>query len=70
MTQDELPGTDEEYVTLGQAADMLGVTRRRIWLMLKGDELHAFTNPVDRREKLIAYSEVKRLARFAKKAVA
>lgn len=56
---------EPEYLNIQQAADALGVTRRRIWAMVKDGQLPAIQNPLDRREKLIARVDVERLAKFA-----
>lgn len=55
---------ESEYLNIQQAADALGVTRRRIWAMVKEGQLPAIQNPLDRREKLVARSHVDRLAKF------
>lgn len=61
---------EPQYVTIQGAAAALGVTRRRVWQMVKNGDLEARTNPLDRREKLIPQSEIDRLAPFTKKAAA
>lgn len=63
---------EPEYMTVQAAAELLGVTRRRLWDLIRAGQLEAVQNPLDRREKLIPREEVDRLARFAniKKAVA
>lgn len=61
---------EAEYVTIQGAAAALGVTRRRIWQMVKSGDIEARTNPLDRREKLIPQSEIDRLVPFTKKAAA
>lgn len=61
---------EAEYVTVNGAAELLGTTRRRVWAMLKEGQLHAVTNPIDRREKLIPRVEVEELARYTKKSAA
>jgi len=69
-----MPNSDQtpDYYTVQEAAEALGVTRYRIWTMLKRGELEAMTSPIDRRVKLIERSEIERLSRFvkSKKAVA
>ncbi len=64
---------DREYLNIQEAAGELGITRRRLWQMVKDGQIEAVTNPLDRREKLIARSEVERFRPFirpAKKEVA
>ncbi len=59
-----------DYVNIQQAADLLGVNRRRIRELIKAGELQSLTNPLDRRETLIPRSDIIRLESFTKKAVA
>ena len=56
-----------DYLNIQEAADALGVTRRRIWKMVKDGEIEAIGNPLDRREKLIPRKEVERLAQFVRR---
>ena len=58
---------DRPYLNIHQAADALGVSRRRIWQMVKAGELESVPNPLDRRESLIPHAELERLASFAKR---
>jgi len=59
-----------DYVNIQQAADLLGVNRRRIRELIKAGEIQSLTNPLDRRETLIPRSDITRLESFTKKAVA
>lgn len=59
-----------EYVNIAEAAEMLGVNRRRVWQMIRDGQLEAIVNPVDRRERIIPRSQVEELMRFAKKGAA
>lgn len=62
---------ESEYLNITETAVALGVNRRRVWQMVRADELESLQNPLDRRETLIPRTEVDRLAKFArKKAVA
>lgn len=54
-----------QYVTVQTAADMLGVSRRRIWDLIRQGSIEAIQNPLDKREKLIPQSEVDRFMQFA-----
>ena len=45
-----------------QAADALGVPRRRISELIKRGELHTETNPLDQRSRLIPETEIEKLA--------
>ena len=57
---------DEAYLNIHETAEVLGVTRRRIWHMVKVGELHAISSPLDRREKLISRAQVDQLAKFSR----
>jgi excisionase family DNA binding protein len=63
---------DVEYLTVQEAAERLGVSRRRIWDLIREGKIDAIQNPLDRREKMIAGSELDAFMKFArpKKAVA
>jgi hypothetical protein len=54
---------EQKRLTIQQAADELGVPRRRIWDLISRGELTAETNPLDRRSKLIEASELAHLRR-------
>jgi len=57
---------DVEYITVQGAAEELGVSRRRIWDLIREGKITAIQNPLDRREKLIARPEIAALERFAR----
>jgi excisionase family DNA binding protein len=64
---------DPEYLTINQAADRLGVDRRRIRALIAAGSLKTVANPLDRRAKLLRREDVDQLAlypRAPKKAVA
>ena len=52
-----------EYVTVAEARDMLGVTKRRIAEMIEDGTLPSEPNPFDKRSKLIKRSDVEELLR-------
>jgi excisionase family DNA binding protein len=54
------------YVNIGEAAEILGTTRRTVYTMIKTGKLEAIQNPIDSREKLISRADIERLARFAR----
>jgi hypothetical protein len=58
---------EPKYLTIQAAADTLATNRRRIWQMIRDGELHATTNPLDRREKLLLRTEVEKLSEFAQR---
>jgi hypothetical protein len=49
-------------MSVQQAADALGVPRRRIWQLIKQGMIPTEPNPLDRRSKLISASEIERLS--------
>ncbi len=49
---------DNEYLTLGEAADYSRVSRVTIWRMVKEGRLPAYQNPRDRRVKLVKRAEL------------
>jgi len=51
-----------EYVTMQEAADMLGVSRFQMAAVVKRLKLKVFETPADRRRKLLLREEVQRLA--------
>ncbi len=59
-----------KHYTVTAAAEALGVTRFRIWDLIKRGELTYTVNPLDRRSKLIAGVDVARLQEFNTKKLA
>lgn len=53
----------DDYVTVREAAQSLGVNRRTIWRLIRQGRLRAFPNPIDHRAKLIRREDVQKLAR-------
>jgi excisionase family DNA binding protein len=53
----------DEYLSIQDAARLLGVSRRHIWQLVKRGELPATVNPVDRRSKLIPIRALRALRR-------
>lgn len=52
-----------ETVTVSQAARLLGVSRSKIWALLREGTLQAQPNPLDKRQKLISLSALRELRR-------
>ena len=44
---------DDEYVTMREAQEILGVSNFTVWQMVKDGRLTAFRSDVDRRKKLV-----------------
>lgn len=53
-----------EYVTLGEAAERLGVDRYRLRVLMQRNGIKPVENPLDLRERLIAAADVERLERI------
>lgn len=51
----------DEYMTLTEAADYLKVNRNRLWLLVKAGQITAFSDPLDRRKKLVRKQDVELL---------
>jgi hypothetical protein len=49
-------------ITIGQARDMLGVSRTTMARLVKEGRFTLYLNPLDRRQKLVDIAEVRRLA--------
>jgi hypothetical protein len=53
----------ERQVNLTTAAAMLGVSRTKLWTMVRGGEIQSSPDPIDRRQRLIPLGEIERLLR-------
>jgi excisionase family DNA binding protein len=53
----------EEFMSLQEAADALGVSRFTLWRLIRDEQLAAYQLPADRRRKLVKRSEVEALKR-------
>ncbi len=49
---------DPEYLSLQAAADLIGVSRFKLWRLVKDGRLDTFASERDRREKLVKRSDV------------
>lgn len=52
----------ENYVTVQEAAERLGVSRQKVWRLIADGTLPAHADVLDRRQKLIATADLDRLA--------
>ena len=50
-----------EMLTVGEAAEYLGVSRTKVWTMVKEGVLMAAQNPLDKREHLIPLHDLQQL---------
>ncbi len=57
--------SDEEFVTMREAQDVLGVSSFTIWRMVRDGELTAYQSRTDRRKKLIRRADLEALKRPA-----
>jgi Helix-turn-helix domain len=53
----------EDTLNLGEAAEFLGVSERKMWQMAKAREIETFLNPLDKREKLFRRKDLLKLRR-------
>ena len=51
----------DEFVTMREAQDILGVSNFTVWQMVKDGRLRAFRSEVDRRKKLIRRADLEAL---------
>jgi excisionase family DNA binding protein len=56
-----MPEHREEFVTLGEAQERLGVSRFKITQLVKEGKLTVYRSELDRREKLVQVSELESL---------
>ncbi len=58
-----MPPETDEFVTMTAAQEILGVSRFKIWQLVKEGKLETFRSELDRREKLIRRSDLDALRR-------
>jgi len=56
---------ESEYMTVADARDYLGVSKRKIAQLIESGTLHAEENPLDKRSKSVRRAEVEALKRRA-----
>jgi len=54
---------DDEYVTMAEAQRILGISRQKIWRMVKDGELAAYQDPKDKRKKLVRRNDIDEVGR-------
>ena len=54
---------DAEYLSLQEAADLMGVSRFKMWRLVRDGKLETFESERDRREKLVRRVDVEALIR-------
>lgn len=53
----------DEFVTMGEAQEILGVSKFTVWRLVKDGKLTAYQSEVDRREKLVRRKDLEALRR-------
>jgi excisionase family DNA binding protein len=48
----------DEYVTMTEAQEILGVSRFKIWQLVREGKLETFASELDRRQKLVRRSDL------------
>ena len=56
---------ESEYMTVADARDYLGVSKRKIAQLIESGTLHAEENPLDKRSKSVRRADVEDLKRRA-----
>lgn len=59
--------TNDEWLTINEAAEHLQTNRVKIWRLIKAGRLEVRENPLDRREKLIPLLAIQELERLGRK---
>jgi hypothetical protein len=54
---------EDEFMTLGEATDLLGVSKFKMQSLVKQGMLRTFSNPLDLRERLVRREDVEALRR-------
>lgn len=50
-----------EYLSLKEAGECLGVSRTKVWQLVKEGVLPAYSDPLDKRKKLIRKDDIQNL---------
>lgn len=58
----------EDFVTMTEAQEILGVSRFKIWQLVRDGKLEAFQSELDRRQKLIRRQDLDAL-RFTRRPI-
>lgn len=53
----------DDFITLGEAADLAGISRVTIWRMARDGRLETFRSGVDRRQRLVRRADIESLMR-------
>ena len=55
-----------DLYTISKARELLGVSKNKMWRLVRDGTLEAFANPLDKREKLVRRVDVEELVRYRK----
>lgn len=53
----------DDFVTMREAQDILGVSKFTMWRLVKDGKLTAYQSEIDRREKLVRRADLEALSR-------
>ena len=53
----------DDGISLREAARLLGVSRTKLWTVVKRGEIEAHPDPLDRRQRLVSRAAIERLVR-------
>lgn len=49
---------ENEFVTMAEAAEMMGISKATMWRRVKAGEIQAYESQVDRRRKLVRKRDI------------
>jgi len=52
---------NEKFITMTEAQDILGVSRTKMWRLIKDGILNTYSNPLDNRKTLVRLNDVEKL---------
>ncbi len=55
-----------DLYTISKARELLGVSKNKMWRLVRDGTIEVFANPLDKREKLFRSVDVEELVRYAK----
>jgi hypothetical protein len=62
LTLEVMPSmATQDRISMHEAAALLGVSHSKMWQLVKGGELSAEPNPLDRRQKLVRLEDVMKI---------
>ena len=55
-----------DHYTISKARELFGVSKNKMWRLVREGTLEVFANPLDKREKLVRRVDVEELVRYRK----